>query len=352
MKSTIRKACSLILLGFMIVVLQACGSDKQGENTKLGMTAVEQLKYDEALTYFAAATEAEENPVYVQRGLGLAYMGKTDYETALLCFQAALDNGGTKPADVDYDINYYMAVCYYKLGQYENALDRYNAIIALRSKEVDAYMQRGIVLLKLNKHDEALADFNMALSLAKSDYGLYVDIYSALKDNGYEAEGMEYLNIAMEEGGEKMSSYDKGRIYFYQENYTYARDYLEKARSQGNKTEEVLLLLGQSYEALNDRAYALTLYGEYVAENPSAAIYNQMGLCYAATGDYENALDSFEKGLSVEGNACRQELLFNRIVAYENLGDFETAKKYMKEYLKAYPDDERAQRENEFLQTR
>ena len=158
--------------------------------------------------------------------------------------------------------------------------------------------------------------------------------------------------MSMAEDDKKISSYDKGRIYFYQGNYTYARNYLEQARSEGNRTEEVLLLLGQSYEELNDRAYALTLYGEYVASNPSAAIYNQMGLCYAAMEEYENALSSFEKGLNVEGNAYKQELSYNRIVTYENLGDFESAKKYMKEYLGVYPDDERAQREYEFLQTR
>lgn len=352
MKNTIRKASRLLIFVLILAVLQGCGKDKPGENTELGMAAVEQLKYEEALTYFEAATEAGENPVYVQRGMGLAYMGQTDYETALLCFQAALENGGTKPGDIDYDMNYYMAVCYYKLERYEEALARYDAILALRDKEVDAYVQRGIIKLKLNKHDEALADFNMALSLDKDDYSLYVDIYSALKDNGYESEGAEYLNSAMEEGDKKMSSYDKGRIYFYQGNYTYARNYLEQARSDGNRTEEVILLLGQSYEALNDRAYALTLYSEYVAEHPSASIYNQMGLCYAAMEDYENSLLSFEKGLSVEGNAYRQELSYNRIVAYEKLGDFESAKKYMTEYLKAYPDDERAQREYEFLQTR
>lgn len=352
MKSTIRKIGSLLILSLVIAILQGCGNDKPGENTKLGMAAVEQLKYEEALTHFEAATEAEENSVYVYRGMGLAYMGQTDYETALLCFQAALDEGGTKPADIDYDMNYYMAVCYFKLEKYEDALGRYNAIIALRSKEVDAYVQRGIIQLKLNKHDEALNDFNQAIALDKDDYSLYIDIYSALKDNGYEAEGIEYLNVAMDEGDKKMTSYDKGRIYFCQGNYTYARNYLEQARSDGNKTEEVLLLLGQSYEALNDRTYALTLYSEYVTENPSAPIYNQMGLCYAAMEDYENAKVSFEKGLAVEGNAYRQELSFNRIVAYEKLGDFESAKKYMKDYLKTYPDDERAQRESEFLQSR
>ena len=352
MKNTFKKIQCVFVLGIAMLALAGCGSDKMGENTKLGMDAVEQLKYEEALTYFQAATEAQENVVYIQRGMGLAYMGQTDYEQALLCFQAALAGGGTKPADIDYDINYYMAVCYFKLERYEEALSRYDAILSLKDKEVDAYVQRGIIKLKLNRHDEAVADFDAALALDKNDYSLYVDIYSALKDNGYESEGIEYLNIAVESGDDKMSSYDKGRLYFYLGNYTNARNCFEHARSEGNKTEEVILLLGQSYEELNDRSYALTLYSEYVASNPSAAIYNQMGLCYAAMEDYSNALLSFETGLSVEGNAYKQELSYNRIVAYENLGDFESAKKYMKEYLNAYPDDERAQREYEFLQTR
>ncbi len=352
MKSTIRRMGCLIALSLATVLISGCGDNKPGENTELGMNAVEQLQYEEALTYFEAASEAEENIVYVQRGMGLAYMGQNNYEAALLCFQTALENGGNKPEDIDYDINYYMAVCYYKLEKYDEALERYDAILALRNKEVDAYVQRGIVKLKLNKHDEAIADFNEALSLDDEDYSLYIDIYSALKDNGYETEGIEYLNVAMEKDDKKMSSYDKGRLYFYLGNYTYARNYLEQARSDGNKTEEVLLLLGQSYEALNDSNYALTLYGEYVAENPSAAIYNQMGMCYASIDDYENALASFQKGLSVEGNAYKQELSYNQIVAYENLGDFDNAKKLMKDYLEAYPDDERAQREYEFLQTR
>ncbi len=352
MKGTTRQAGFLIILGVVTIGLFGCVSQKPGENTELGMEAVEQLAFDEALTYFEAATAAQESTLYIQRGMGLAYMGQSDYETALTCFEAALACGGTKPENIDYDINYYMAVCYYKLGQYQEALERYDAILALRDKEVDAYVQRGIVKLKLNRHDEAVADFDAAIQLDKKDYGLYIDIYTALKECGYETEGIEYLNVVMESDEDKMSSYDKGRMYFYLGNYTYARNYLEQARSDGNKTEEVLLLLGQSYEALNDSNYALTLYADFTAECPSAAIYNQMGMCYASIGDYTNALASFEKGLAVEGNSYRQELSYNRVIACENLGDFETAKKWMKEYLENYPDDARAQREYEFLQTR
>ena len=42
----------------------------------------------------------------------------------------------------------------------------------------------------------------------------------------------------------------------------------------------------------------------------------------------------------------------NEIICYENLSDFATAKQKMAEYLEDYPDDEKAQRENIFLQTR
>ncbi len=352
MRRTIGRVGCLIVLGMVLTVFQACRSAQAGENTRLGMESVEQLKYEEALTYFEAAQTAEEAEVYVQRGMGLAYMGLTEYEQALVCFQSALEQGGNKPSDIDYDMNYYMAVCYYKLGAYEEAMGRYDAIIALRPKEVDAYYQRGLVKLEQGAYQDAVADFEHAISLDTKDYGLYIDVYSALKEQGYEQEGLVYLNKAMESDDKSMSAFDQGRLSFYLGNYTDARNYLENARSKGNRGEEVFLLLGQSYEALNDSAYALTLYEEYIKESPSAAIYNQMGLCYAGKGDYENALASFEKGLSVEGNAYRQELSYNQIVAYENLGDFDSAKKLMKTYLEQYPDDERAQREYEFLQTR
>jgi TolA-binding protein len=47
-----------------------------------------------------------------------------------------------------------------------------------------------------------------------------------------------------------------------------------------------------------------------------------------------------------------QDLLYNEIVAYEKLGQFSKAEEMMQSYLKSYPDDQDAQREQLFLQTR
>lgn len=346
------KISFLFLAGFLLAMLAACGANSSTENLDKGMEAIELLNYDEAQTYFDAALAASENPRLVFRGKGIAFMGSVDYENALVCFEQALQYGGYTPEDVDFDINYYMAVCHYKLGQYDQAVARYNAIIELKPKSVDAYFQRGVVELEQGLLDAATADFDKAFSLDPKNYGLYIDAFAALNERGYTEQGKAYLNVAMEKGEKNMSNYDKGRLFFYLEDYTNARNFLEQARSDGNRSEEVILLLGRSYEALNDSNYALKLYEDYVAQTPNGSIYNQMGLCYCAMGEYGNAIAAFEKGLSVQDSLCKQQLTYNQIIAYEKSSQFETAKMLMANYLKLYPDDVQAQREYEFLQTR
>ena len=48
----------------------------------------------------------------------------------------------------------------------------------------------------------------------------------------------------------------------------------------------------------------------------------------------------------------KKEVLFARISAYESLFDFDTAYKYTKAYVKAYPKDAQGKKEQTFLETR
>ena len=69
-------------------------------------------------------------------------------------------------------------------------------------------------------------------------------------------------------------------------------------------------------------------------------------------GEYEPALETIEAGLSLGNGEGLKGLMFDRVVAYEMLYDFDNAKKAMDEYLREYPDDEVAKRENVFLSSR
>ena len=80
--------------------------------------------------------------------------------------------------------------------------------------------------------------------------------------------------------------------------------------------------------------------------------YNGLAYCAVKQEDYASALSFVEKGLEEKDKEVQQALLFNEIVIYEKQKDFATAKTKMQEYLKQYPADEEAVRENYFLQTR
>ncbi len=68
--------------------------------------------------------------------------------------------------------------------------------------------------------------------------------------------------------------------------------------------------------------------------------------------DYRKALEAFDAGMQIEDNEIRQKLAFNEIVAYEYLGEYQKAAVLLEDYLKNYPDDETAKREQQFLSTR
>ena len=62
---------------------------------------------------------------------------------------------------------------------------------------------------------------------------------------------------------------------------------------------------------------------------------------------YEKALDHSDCS-----DDMKQEIQFNVIVCYEKLEDWDNAKVKLEDYVTAYPDDEKAAKEAEFLKTR
>lgn len=332
-----------------ILLLAGCSKKAEESATAAGMAAIEQLDYQGALEQFEKALVSGEDTELVYRGEGIAKLALTDYEGAIEAFGRALGAADTA-GRLEVDINYYLAAAYHKAGMTQEAIDVYNAILGMYEKETDAYFFRGTLELKQNQYDAAIEDFQKALSLAPSDYGLYIDIYTSLEEYGYTEAALQYLTDALAKEDKGMTDYDKGRLYYYQKDYNNARDCLERAKDSG---PDAVLFLGRTYEALGDNNYAASVYTNYLSANENnAQIANQLGLCKLSLGEYEEALQAFQKGLEIENSSCRQSLAFNEIVAYEYLGEFQKATVQMQTYIQNYPDDEAAAREYGFLKTR
>lgn len=86
----------------------------------------------------------------------------------------------------------------------------------------------------------------------------------------------------------------------------------------------------------------------------TGAIYNLLGACKMKLEDYNGAIEAYEKGITEEDSTEEmiQEMRFNVIVSYEKLEEWDTVKARLDEYILAYPDDEQAQKEIDFLKTR
>ena len=312
-----REKTAVILAALALAVLSGCGSGKT-ENLDQVMALVEQLEYEEALNSFEAAVLNGEDAQLAYRGMGLAYMGLSQYDSAVSSLQRALSYSDERPDQMDYDINYYLATAYYKQGNLDGAKGVYESIIALRPREKNAYYLKGVIELAQGDTEAASADFDTAVSIDPQDYDLRIDIFCSCAENGQQELGQGYLQTVLDDEDSKLSDYNRGRMNYYLGNYDTARNALESAMDT-DSSSEVVSLLGQTYEQL---------------------------------GDYEAALTAFQSGIAMEGNQIMQTLRFNEIVAYEYLGQFDQARLKMEEYLALYPDDSKAQREYEFLQTR
>jgi len=346
------------LAGALLLVslgISGCGK-ADTTNIDEGMGLIDALDYDTAIQSFEKAIEAGENPELAYRGEGIAYMGLTDYEQAIEAFEKALPCSDMFVDEVEYDINYYLATAKYKNNDLAGATQVLDNIIALRPKDEEALFLRGSVKTTGDAYEDGLADLEQSIALSGKNVERVIEVFKVLKEAGHEEDGREYLGSVLSDTSLSPTDYEKGRIYYYMGDYENARNHLEQARTSGKeknyKESDIILMLGQTYEQLGDKNYAASLYEDYISSNgEQEEIYNQLGLCKLDSGDYEAALDAFQKALAVaQGNI--QSLKYNEIVAYEYLGNFTKAKVQMESYLKEYPDDDAAVREYEFLKTR
>lgn len=350
-----RKKILFVMCIISLCIVTGCAAKPAATTGSLqkGLQAVASQEYMEALSCFEQAMLEKEDMEQVYRGMGLAYMGMGEYRRAVNAFQDALSYADMFPGALEYDINYYMAVAYYKLEEYDSAIAVYDAIIDLNPKDENAYFLRGSMKMFLSDVEGAIADFDTAVDLDAKNYGLYIDIYECMKQHGKEADAQKYLDVVLAVSSDEISDYDKGRLCYFQGEYAQGCNYLERARSEGNATAELITLLGECYQSEGKYEYAAVVYSSYVTEHADPLIYNQLGLCYVEQGDFASALSAFQAGIAIkENNTCIQVLRLNEIACYEYLLDFDSAEQKLAEYLAIYPADELLEKEYAFLTTR
>lgn len=136
----------------------------------------------------------------------------------------------------------------------------------------------------------------------------------------------------------------------------------EKAITQFEKAVKEKIKEGDAYRGIGIANYELGKYKEAKeallkaleeGEKPTAVIHGMLGDCEMNLGEEKSALNYYRLALEEKpSKEQKSEILLNEIAAYEKLEEWKNAKAKLKAYVKEYPDNEKAKRELEFLETR
>lgn len=176
-------------------------------------------------------------------------------------------------------------------------------------------------------------------------------------------------------GCEASDPVQTGTTLLKEKKYEEAITSFETAIEKEQNESEAFRGVGIAQYELGNYEDALTAFNqalEFEDAVKTPTIYNLMGICSMKLTDYQGAVNNFNAGILVSENEKKnktgdaetgkeedtdytevlKEMRYNLIVSYEKLEDWENAKQAVADYLENYPDDEVAQKEAAFLETR
>ncbi len=227
---------------------------------------------------------------YSMREKAISLYEQEDFAGAIDLFQEALIPCLPFMESFDNDVRFYLADCYINIGEYQYGCQQYDFIrLWAKDKEV---------------------------------------------------EGLDYLQNV---------SY--GLLLYSWEEYRSALPILLEAYEDGYK--DLVLYVGSCYGQVGDLENMQIYYNVFLQNNPmNSFMYAQYAAIALDEGRLEEALSYIETGKKLSDQSNIKELLFDEIVYYEKMKDFNTAYQKACEFIELYPGDVSGKNEYDMLFTR
>ena len=231
-----RKTAWILAVGLGMTAFAGCGSEEM-KNYEQAAQDLEAENFDAALQEYEAAISAGVKLAQSYRGAGVANLRLGNYEQAIEDFNHALNSDKVGKA-LKKDILSYRAAAYLKTKAYDEAMADCQSIAESYDMDADLYFLTGKVALAMDSYEEASADFEQAYG-EDATYDMALRIYGVYLDKDMEADGTRYLEAALASEAKNAQDHcDRGRVYYYMDDYENALSELTQAADGGN-TERI-----------------------------------------------------------------------------------------------------------------
>ena len=164
---------ALLVLAFWEIGHRLTHPDDPGGHFKLGVTAYEQGRIDEAIVQYRKALEARPNNDEAYYRCGLALADKGQFDEAIAHYQMALEIKPDAP-----QTHYRLGIALARRGRADEALAHFQRALEIKPDDAEAHYQIGLVLADRGRLAEAIAHYQKALELEPN----YKEVRQHLRD--------------------------------------------------------------------------------------------------------------------------------------------------------------------------
>jgi len=186
---------------------------------------------------------------------------------------------------------------YYRLNQYERAIEDYNKTIELNQNLAEPYNNRGLAYIGLGRYGMAIDDCSKAIELNSNFAETYNNrglAYIGLKKH---ERAIEDYNKAIELNPNLVWAYNnRGATYYGLKKHERAIEDYNKAIELNPNYAEAYNNRGNAYGGLNEHEMAILDYNRAIELNPNfAGAYGNRGKTHSAIGRYKESARDFKK---------------------------------------------------------
>lgn len=313
-------------------------------NNETAIETLDKIRFDKDLKII----QQNNKKINILKGLALYNLGQ--YEDALIEYNEALDI--KELSDLNLDILLYKAIVLEKQDLYLESIEILKEIINKDDTNSEVFATIANNYFKLEDYDKALENYELAIAKDKSNFDYHINLYNLyMKQNNLSAATNVFKDFEIDKLNTETNRFNQARIYFYQKKYDKALFELEILANENYV--EAYFYIGEIHSVNKDIDLAINYYEKYIEQssetNENDYVLNKLGNLYMKKYDYKKALNIYEKGIGLHNSSFIQVFKRNEIIAYEKLGKYDKAYEKIKLYLKEYSNDDSAIREANFL---
>jgi Tfp pilus assembly protein PilF len=203
-----------------------------------------------------------------------------------------------------------------RAGRYQEALADFDKALSLDPNYAQAYSNRALVHRQMKKFDLALADYNRAIAIDANYEPAYLGRGMLYREQGQATPAFEDFNKAIAlKPANKEAYYNRGLLYQSQKQHNYAiGDFTTAIGLPPAQQVEPMVARALSYIATSDFKSAASDLDNAVEIDPqSLQAWTARGLAYERLGDKEKAAGSYARALGIRADYQPAKTGFARV---------------------------------------